>query len=117
NYLRLSNKGGNYGSALTDDRVGPQTNQLSCERLDSIRISSAPAIVDPNVAALRPPKLLESLPECGDEDLLFPVALHQPHQHTDPAHYVELLRARRERPSNCGASNNFDEIAALHVPP
>ena len=72
-----------------------------------------PAIVDPDVAALRPSKLLESLPECGDEGLSFPVALGIPHQHTDPPHSVRLLRARRKRPRGRTAEKG-DELASPH---
>src|SRR5262249_2674840 len=40
NCLRLSNKSGNYESALTNDHVGPQINQLFCERSDFICITA-----------------------------------------------------------------------------
>ena len=57
-----------------------------------------PASVDPEVAALRPSELLESLPECCDEGLSFRVALGIPHQHADAPHAVGLLRTRGEGP-------------------
>src|ERR1700738_2555599 len=80
-------------------------------------VQRRPAIVDPNVAALHPPKLLESLPECGDESLSFPVALGKPRQHTDPSHHVKLLRARRKWQCSRCAADNFDEIASSHCLP
>ena len=73
-----------------------------------------PASVDPDVAALCPPELLEPLPECGDEGLSFPVALGIAHQHADPPHALGLLRARRERPRSCRAPEERDEVAASH---
>src|SRR5262249_31508242 len=73
-----------------------------------------PANVDPDVAALRPPELPESLPECGDEGLSFPVALGKRHQHADAPHPFALLRARRERPRNCCGPEERDEVAAVH---
>ncbi len=41
----------NYGSALTDDRVGPQIDYFFCERPDFIRITSTPANFGPEIAA------------------------------------------------------------------
>jgi hypothetical protein len=37
-----------------------------------------------------------------------------PRQHTDPSHYVKLLRARRERPRDSCAAEQRDELAAAH---
>src|ERR1700730_6531462 len=79
-------------------------------------VQRRPAIVDPNVAALHPPKLLESLPECGDESLSFPVALGKPRQHTDPSHHVKLLRACSQRPRRRSPKKR-DELAPPHVLP
>jgi hypothetical protein len=42
--------------------------------------------------------MLESLPECGDDGLSFPVAFGKRHQHADPSHAVWLLRPRCDRP-------------------
>jgi hypothetical protein len=60
---------------LRKNEVGLQRDEFLRESLHQLRVQRRPAIVDPNVAALRPPKLLESLLECGDESLSFPVAL------------------------------------------
>src|SRR5262249_11277209 len=72
-------------------------------------VQRRPAIVDLNIAA-PPSKLLESVPECGDEGLPFPVTLSKAHQHTDAAHPVRLLCTRRERPRRRG-TNKRDELA------
>ena len=69
------------------------------------RYRSRRTIVDPHVTVLDPSKLLESLAECGDEHLSFPVGLAIPHQHTDPSNSVPLIEVslwggneRRVRP-------------------
>ena len=65
----------------------------------AIAVSTArppgPASVDPDVAALRPPELLESVPERGDEGLPLRVALGIRHQHADVPHPLQVLRALR----------------------
>jgi hypothetical protein len=55
-------------------------------------------VPDPNVAAFRPPELLESLAERRVPGLCFRVAPEIAHQYTDPLNPFGLLRARRERP-------------------
>jgi hypothetical protein len=55
NCLRFSNKGNNYGSALTDDYIGSQIDQLFCESPNPVRITVAPARFDPEIAAFCPP--------------------------------------------------------------
>ena len=75
-------------------------------------VGCRPASVDPDAAALRPPELLESLAERRNIGLCFPVTLGIPHQHADPSHPVDLLRPRRERPSNRHAAEKRDELAA-----
>src|SRR5690348_8675895 len=65
----LPGKHADRGCALTKDRVGPQIDQLFCERSDPIRISGAPAKFDPEIAAFRPPQLRERSPECCEPRL------------------------------------------------
>src|SRR5471030_939117 len=76
--------------------------------------------------ALCPPEVLEPLTECGDESLLFPVALGMRHQHADAPHLVGLLPVNRERPCRRRTAESAalprtakksDELAPLHVPP
>ena len=86
------------GCALRKNEVGLQRDEFLRESLPRLRVERRPASVDPDVAALRPPELLESLPERRDPGLSFPVALGKRHQHADPPHPVGLLRARGERP-------------------
>jgi hypothetical protein len=101
---------------LRKDEVGLQCDKLLREPLSRLRVVRCrPAKVDPDVAALRPPELLESLLECGEECLIFLVALGIPHQHADPPHPVGLLRARDERPGSGRAAKKGDEIPPPHI--
>ena len=57
-------------------------------------------------------QLLESLPECGEECLIFVVVFGRCHQQADPPYVVSRLRARRERPCRCAAEQQRDERAS-----
>jgi hypothetical protein len=48
---------------MTDDRVGPQVDQLFCERPDPIRVTGAKANFDSEIAAFRPTQLFERISE------------------------------------------------------
>src|SRR5262249_16993314 len=74
---------------------------------------SGPPSVDPDVTALRPAELLETLSERGDAKLCFRIALGKAHQYTDPPHPVRLLRARRERPGGRRADDERKERAGF----
>ena len=94
--LQQSRRG---GCGMRKNKVGLQRDEFLRESLSRFRIVGCrPARVDPDVAALRPPELLESLAECRDVGLPFPIALGKRHQHADPRNLRRLLRARRERP-------------------
>src|SRR5215467_7194717 len=69
NCARLAGKHADRGCAHTEDCVGPQIDQLFCERSVLIRISGAPAKFDPEIAAFRPPQLRERGPECCEPRL------------------------------------------------
>ena len=104
------------GRAMRKNQVGPQRDEVLGESLHRRRIAGCrPASVDPDVAVLHPPKLLESLPERRDIGLSFPVALGKRHQHADPPHLVALLRTRRKRPHRRRAAEKRDELAPLHI--
>ena len=47
---------------MSKNEVGLQCDEFFGELLDQLLVQRRPAIVDPNVATLRPSKLLESLP-------------------------------------------------------
>src|SRR5262249_28178532 len=100
------------GCVLRKNEVGPQLDDFPRESLHQLHIRRRPASVDPDIAALRPAELLESLAERRDKGLSFRVALGICHQHVDPPHLLGLLRARRERP--CGyTAKQRDELAPL----
>src|SRR5512145_1182003 len=58
--------------------------------------SGAPALIDPDIAALGPPQLSKHLPKRRETDLRIRIALFASHQHADAPHRLALLRARRE---------------------
>src|ERR1700736_6795111 len=80
-----------------------------------IRISTAPAKFNPEIAAFRPAQLRERSPESRDLRLSSRIALQKAHLNTDQPHPVRLLRACRKRPSRCGASKQRDELASLKL--
>ena len=83
------------GVLCRENEFGLQRDEFLRESLHRPRVVGCrPASVDPDVAALRPPELLESLPERRDAGLSFRVALGIGHQHADPPHAIGLLRAR-----------------------
>src|SRR5262245_35147069 len=90
---------------------GPRAPRVS-ER--AIRVSDAPAVVDPNIASLCPTQPLKVLPKSRDAGLSFRIALGICDQHADPSHLLRLLRACRERPRRCAAEKR-DEVASPHA--
>src|SRR5262249_30413018 len=73
-----------------------------------------PAILDPDVATLRPAELPERFLEHGDAGLRFRVALGKRHQHADAPQALALLRPRRERPRCRRAAEQRDDLAPSH---
>jgi len=76
----------------------------------------AKAIVDLDVATVRPPEILESLPEGRQLRLYFRSALGDRHQHANSPYSLGLLRTRGERvapPSNLMNSRRL--IRAPHL--
>src|SRR6516225_6290905 len=114
NCTRLAGKHADRGCALTEDRVGPQIDQLFCERSDLIRISGAPAKFDPEITAFRPPQLRERSPECCEPRLHSRVVLRKADQNADAPQSVGLLRTRDKRPCNRRATKERNELAPLH---
>ena len=52
--------------ALRKNKVGLQRDEFLRKSLQRLRVEGPPSIVDPDVTAVRPPELLEFLPECGE---------------------------------------------------
>src|SRR5262245_51494550 len=70
------------------------------------------AIVDPDVAPLRPSEPVKPLLECRKSCFQTWIILSEPHQHPDAPHR-RLLRASRERPRSHAAEQR-DELASFH---
>jgi hypothetical protein len=51
----------------------------------------------------------------ADFKLFFLIILCRIHQDADPPHPFGLLRARRERPCSCRATEQRDELASPHT--
>ena len=84
---------------MRKNQVGLQRDEFLGESLSRLRVAGRrPASVDPDIATLRPPELLEFITECGDKGLSLPVVLGIPDKHADPPHPLWLLRPRRKRP-------------------
>src|SRR5262245_27204164 len=75
------------------------------------RITQAPAILDPQVAALAPAQLLERLLERRE---LGTAGAATAREHADPPYAPWLLRARHERPRDGRAAEQRDQLAAVH---
>jgi len=70
------------------------------------------AIVQMDVAALRPSEPLKRLPESREPLLQFRIALREGYHHANPPHLVGLLRMRHERPRRHSAAEHRYELAA-----
>jgi hypothetical protein len=93
-------------------KFGLRPDEFFRESLHRLNVGSGPASVDPDVAALRPPELLEFLPERRDGRPCFRGVLGKvAHQHPDAPHALVLLRPRRERPRRRSATKKCDELA------
>ena len=110
------------GCVLRKNEIGLQRDDFRRESLHQLQVGRRPASFDPDIAALRPTELLESLAERRDKGLAFRVALGICHQHVDPPHPLGLLRARYNRPRNRRAAKNGDKLPPPqmidpHLPP
>src|SRR5262249_34140402 len=75
-------------------------------------IECPPARLDLEIAALRPPKLVESFLECSQVSLKFRVLSGCAIKHADAPHPVRLLGARRKRPHCRRGADQRDEFPA-----
>src|SRR5262249_50048500 len=100
--------------AARKDEIGRKHDEFLREPPCRLGVEPHPAVVELNVATLRPSELLKPLAECGEECLIFGVVLGRRHQHADSPHAAAPLRARRERPRRRRAAEQRDELAAFH---
>src|SRR3954451_14401824 len=103
-------QGPHDGTAGGDDHVRRERDQLRSVFVDVFGIASAPTGVNPHVAAVYPPQLLQALPEGGDAGQRFDIVRSQTREHADAPHALALLRTRRARPRNCLAAEERDEL-------
>jgi hypothetical protein len=93
---RLLQQCGRGGCGVRKNEVGLQRDEFFRELSHQVRFSGRrPASVNPNVATLRPPEFVKSVPERRDIALCLRIAFGKAHQHADPPHPLRLLRARR----------------------
>ena len=92
--LRLMTRS-NLVACLGKDRFGLQGDQFFRQSRILIRPAAAKANVDADIAALRPAKLFETLPESRKPLLHLRVVLGAAEQGTDPPHARFAARARR----------------------
>src|SRR5262249_30673680 len=95
---RLSLHSRNDGRGVGEDGIWRRTDRLCDVRAQYFGVSGAPALIDPDIAALGPPQLSKHLPKRRETDLRIRIALFASHQHGDTRYSVRMLRARRERP-------------------
>src|SRR5262245_7233904 len=99
---------------VSQDDVWFQRHQFRYEGSRSARVTRAPSILHRNIAALGPTQPLQSLPKGDNTSLCFGIILGVGREHTDPAHALALLRARRERPCDCRTAKKGYELASPH---
>jgi hypothetical protein len=92
--------------------IGLGRNDLLCKALKRIHIRSTPAVVDMEVAALDPAKLLQTLMEYRDPALDLGIILRVRDQRGNAT--GAFLRAPETRQRQCCAAKQRDEFAALH---
>ena len=83
----------------------------SMKSVQALNIARSPPIIDLNVTAVCPPKLLEPVLKDFNTRTPIHVTFGEYRQHTDPPHALGLLRARRVRPTHRRTAEERDEIA------
>jgi|SRR6516162_3678365 len=94
------------------DHVRRERRQLCCVPTNFIGFGRGPARVDLQVAADTPAGLLETLQECAEAGLKFPIVRSRRQENANEAHLLALLRPCRERPRDRRAAEKRDELAA-----
>ena len=84
-----------------------------CARAASGHDAAAPAVIDADVLADGPTRLLETLRKRREAGLSFRIVRRKGHQHADAPHALARLRARSERPRRRSTAEQRDELAAL----
>jgi hypothetical protein len=88
---------------MRQDDVGSERDQFRRVFAHVVSIAAAPAVIDTDVLADGPTRLLETLRKRHEAGLSFRVVRRKGRQHADAPH-LALLRARRERPTGDSAA-------------
>ena len=103
---------------MDKDKIRRKRDQF---RLHESRMRSGstlgPAIVDSQVAAIRPAKFLQPVQKCSDAGSLLRIVLSEGNEHADAPHALRLLRARRERPRHRRTADKTEKFPPPHVRP
>ena len=100
--------------ALRHEHVRRQADQFPCQRQRQLGVVSEEAIVDPNVAALRPSQSIEGLLERSDAALHIRIARAPVYERADPADSVGGLGDYGARPPDRSGGEKCYEIAPPH---
>ena len=79
----------------------------------ALDVARAPADIDPGVATLSPPQLLQPLQKRRETGLPRRIVRRDAHQYADTPHAFRLLCPRRERPRGRRAPEKRDELAPV----
>ena len=97
---------------MRENDIDFQSNELGCELGEAFAASLRPAIFDRDIAALGPTQLTQSLHKSGG-----PLTLCGSRARAEQANGRQLsplLRARRNRPRECSATEKRDELPPPH---
>src|SRR5262249_16709791 len=96
------------------DDVGIGRHQTCRVAPYEIHIVGEPALVELDIAAVRPSQLCQLLLECANTGFAVAITFGERHYDSDAPHAPALLRSRRERPRRRRAADESHELAALH---
>src|SRR5262249_2531025 len=100
---------------LRQDHLGSQPDHFSCQREILITPAASEAIVDMDIAPLRPSEPLEFLTKCREAGFGYRIVSRQARERADAPHSLPFLRPCRERPRGRAAEQR-DELAPFHCP-
>ena len=110
---RLLEESGDSGGGDRKDHVGPPFDQLLGEPSQPGGVVRGPTVVDLDIAALSPARLVEPLAKCPNPALRQAVVFAERRQNGDPPHLVGRLRTGQNR-RQCRAGTEREEISPPH---
>jgi hypothetical protein len=109
--LRILQQRAHRGGAEGQHDVWPQRDQLRRVAADVTLGRSCEADLDPRVAAVGPPRLLQCHHEGADQCPCMRIVFDERYENPDAPHAVALLRPRHARPRPRRAAEQGDELA------